>query len=115
MAEENDGASKTEEPTARKLQQAREKGDVVKTPDLGPLASLAAAAAVLALGGGWLARNLAFDLLPFLSHPQEMRLEGAGGVGVARLAIMAAAPILAAVLLTAAAAGAAGNLLQTGL
>ncbi len=115
MADENDGASKTEEPSARKLQQAREKGDVVKTPDLGPLASLAAAAAVLALGGGWMSRNLAFDLLPFLSHPQEMQLEGVGGVGVARMAFMAAAPIMAAVLLAAAAAGAAGNLLQTGL
>ena len=30
MAEENEGASRTEEPTPHKLQKAREKGDVVK-------------------------------------------------------------------------------------
>jgi len=38
-----DAASRTEEPTPRKLQQAREKGEVVKTPDLAAMASLSAA------------------------------------------------------------------------
>ena len=33
MSDTNDAASKTEEPTPRKLQQARERGEVVKTPD----------------------------------------------------------------------------------
>ncbi|MFN3523230.1 MAG: flagellar biosynthesis protein FlhB [Phenylobacterium sp.] len=115
MAEENDAASKTEDPTPRKLEQAREKGEVAKTPDLAPLAAMAAAAAVLALGGGYLLRNLAMALLPFIAHPEAIPLGGAGGLGVARMAMLAAAPILAAVLLTAAAAGAAGNLMQHGL
>ncbi|MCE2819068.1 MAG: EscU/YscU/HrcU family type III secretion system export apparatus switch protein, partial [Phenylobacterium sp.] len=34
MAENSDAASKTEEPTGRKIEQAREKGDVPKTLDL---------------------------------------------------------------------------------
>ena len=33
MADE-DASSKTEEPTAKKLEDARKKGDVAKTPDL---------------------------------------------------------------------------------
>ncbi len=115
MAEENDGASKTEEPTARKLQQAREKGDVVKTPDLAPLMALAAAASVLAISGGWLSRNLAAQLLPFIAQPETMSLEGGGGVLIARHAMLAAAPILGLVLAAAALAGAAGNLVQHGL
>jgi flagellar biosynthesis protein FlhB len=115
MADENEGASRTEEPTPRKLEQAREKGGVAKTPDLGPLASLAAAATVVALMGGWLSRNLAGELLPFVQRPQSMTLEGAGGVEVARHAMMAAAPILAIVLLASALAGAGGHLIQTGL
>jgi flagellar biosynthesis protein FlhB len=115
MAEENDSASKTEEPTQRKLDQARAKGDVPKTADLPQLASLAAAASVIAIAGGAMSRNLAEALIPFLAHPDTMSLEGAGGVGVARTATMAAAPILLGVLCAAALAGVAGNVVQTGL
>ncbi|HEY3697437.1 flagellar biosynthesis protein FlhB [Phenylobacterium sp.] len=112
---DNDAASRTEEPTPRKLQQAREKGDVVKTPDLAPLASLTAAAAVLAIGGGYLTRHLAVALLPFIAHPDEMSMRGLGGVNVTRQALLAAAPVMGAVMLAAAAAGVAGNLVQHGL
>jgi flagellar biosynthesis protein FlhB len=42
VAEENDSASKTEEPTGRRLEQAREKGDVPKTLDLPQVAVFAA-------------------------------------------------------------------------
>jgi flagellar biosynthetic protein FlhB len=112
---ENDAASRTEEPTPRKLQQAREKGDVVKTPDLAPLAALTAVAAVLAISGGTLARNLAVALLPFIAHPDQMSMHGLGGVNVARQAMTAAAPAMAAVMLSAVAAGVAGNLVQHGL
>jgi flagellar biosynthetic protein FlhB len=115
MAEENEGASKTEEPTPRKLEQAKQKGDVVKTQDLAGLASLAAAATVLAIAGGWLAQHMAYALLPFLAHPESMSMDNGGAVEVARQAMLASAPVLAMVGLAAAAAGAAGNLVQTGL
>jgi flagellar biosynthetic protein FlhB len=115
MSETNDAASKTEEPTPRKLEDARKKGDVAKTPDLSALASLAAAAAVVAVAGGWMSRNLAQALVPFLASPDAMSFEGGGGVDIARHAMMAGAPILLAVVLAAAAAGVAGNLVQTGL
>lgn len=111
---DTDGAARTEEPTPRKLEQARARGDVAKTQDLGALASLAAAAAVMAIAGGLMARNLAEALIPFLAQPEAMSLEGGGAVEVARHAMLAAAPILAAVMLAAALAGVAGNLVQTG-
>jgi len=112
---ENDAASKTEEPTPRKLEEARKKGEVVKTPDLASLASLAAAASVVALAGGWMSRNLAAALTPFLAHPDQISFANGNGVSIARHTIMAAAPILLAVLLSAAVAGVAGNLVQSGL
>lgn len=115
MADENDAASKTEEPTPRKLQQAREKGDVPKTQDLATLASFAAAASVLAIAGGWMSRNLAAALLPFIAHPEDMSLEGHGIIEISRHAMLAGAPILITVLAAAALAGAAGNLVQHGL
>jgi flagellar biosynthetic protein FlhB len=115
MAEENDGASKTEEPTPRKLEQAKQKGDVPKTPDLSGMASLAAAASVIALAGGWMSRNLAMALTPFLARPESISLVNGGAVEIARHTILAAAPIMLTVLFAAGVAGAAGHLVQTGL
>lgn len=114
MADEESG-SKTEEATPAKLQKAREKGDVAKTQDLGSLASFAGAAALLAIGGGWMSRNLAGQLLPFIARPESMSLEGLGAIEVARHAMIAAAPILIGVTVVAALLGAGGNLVQTGL
>ena len=80
MAGENDdAASKTEEPSAKKLSDARQRGEVVKTPELSSLLSLTAAFAVVAIGGGYLATDMAHKLQPFLAHPDAMRLDGAGG------------------------------------
>jgi flagellar biosynthetic protein FlhB len=115
MAEENEAASRTEEPTPHRLEQARQRGDVAKTMELPQLASLAASAAVLAIAGGWLCRNLAMQLLPFLAHPDAIAIAGGGGMNVARHAVQAALPAALVVLLAAGAAGAAGHLLQTGL
>ena len=114
MAEENDPSAKTEEPTPRRLEEARRKGDVAKSPDVAQWASLAGAAGVLAIMGGWIARDLTSRLLPFVERPESFHLEGGGAVGVARLAMMAAAPALVIVLGAAAASGAAGNLIQHG-
>src|SRR6185437_6945303 len=114
MSDTNDAASRTEDPTPRRLQQARESGDVVRTQDLPSVASLLAVAGVVALGGGWLSRNLAAALLPFIAAPDTMRLDGDDGVHIARMAMEAAAPAVGAVVLAAAAAGVFGNLIQTG-
>jgi flagellar biosynthetic protein FlhB len=115
MSDTNDSASKTEDASPRKLQQARERGEVVKTPDLSSMASLAAVATVVALGGGVLSRNLVAALTPFISHPDAMDFEGHGGMQIMRAALMAVAPFMGAVLVAAMAAGVGGNVIQTGL
>jgi flagellar biosynthetic protein FlhB len=115
MSDTNDAASRTEEPTPRKLQQARARGEVVKTADLPQMASLCAAAAVIVFGGGWLSRRLIEQLRPFIASPDSMNLEGASGVHIAWIATLAAAPAMGAVILAAAAGGVFGNVIQTGL
>lgn len=115
MADENDAASRTEEPTPRKLEEARAKGDVVKSSDVPQFLSLAAVAGVIIMSGGRMARDLAGALVPFIAHPEAISLEGSGGMSVARYVAGAALPIVLTVLLAAAVAGVAGNLLQTGL
>ena len=115
MSDTNDSASKTEDASPRKLQQARERGEVVKTPDVAPLFSLAAVASVVAVGGGFMSRNLVETLTPFLAHPDAMSFDSNGGVAIMKSAVMAAAPVVGVVMLAACAAGVAGNVIQTGL
>ncbi|MCA3700293.1 MAG: flagellar biosynthesis protein FlhB [Brevundimonas sp.] len=115
MAEDNDSASKTEEPTGRKLEQAREKGDVPKTPDLPQLAVFAAVAAVLAFAGGLLSRQLLLNLLPFIENPDGMDLSPAGAAALGWELGGAMFPMLVIVTGAAIVAGVLGQVLQTGL
>lgn len=114
MAGENEAASKTEEPTQRKLDEAKRKGDVAKSPEVPQFLALAAAAGVLITGGGYFAQQLGEALVPFLSRPETFHLTGGDGIGVYRLAAMAAAPVLLVLFLASGLGGAAGNLIQHG-
>ena len=111
---DTDSGSKTEEATPRKLEDARRRGDVAKSSDVPQWASLAAASGVVAIGGGWMARDMVSRLVPFVMHPDAFDLAGGGGIQVARQALLAAAPIILSVLGAASLAGIAGNLVQTG-
>ncbi|HEY0647302.1 flagellar biosynthesis protein FlhB [Phenylobacterium sp.] len=115
MSEGPDRESKTEEATPQKLEKARQKGDVPKTMDLPQFATLAAVSGVVLLAGGWMSRNLATQLLPFIAQPDAMSLEGRGGVDIFRYAMVATAPILIAVMAAAAVSGTGANLIQSGL
>jgi len=114
MAEGTDPESKTEEPTGKRLEEARRQGDVAKTPDLPQWASLAAVVGVVLLSGGWMAQNLINNLVPFIAHPDAFPLENNGALEVAKLALTAALPVFATVMSVSAAAGVAGNFIQTG-
>jgi flagellar biosynthetic protein FlhB len=111
---ETDPGSKTEEPTGRRLEEARRQGDVAKSMDVPQWATLAAVAGVVFMSGGWLAQNLMASLQPFIAHPDQFVLENNGAVEVARMAMMAWLPIFAMVMAAAAAAGVFANVVQTG-
>ena len=114
MAEENDSASKTEEPTGRRLEQAREKGDIPKTPDLPQIASFAAVAGVIAFSGGALSRNLLVGLAPFIQDPDKIDLTPGGAMAVGWRLAGVVAPILLFVTGAAMLAGVFGHVIQTG-
>jgi flagellar biosynthetic protein FlhB len=114
VADESDASTKTEEASPRKLEEARKRGDVAKSSDVPAFASLAAAAGFLAIAGGWMSRDLATQLLPFVAHPDTFDFSGDGGVMVMRRALLALAPILIGVMAAAALAGVGGNLIQHG-
>lgn len=114
MAEDNDPASKTEEPTPRRLEEARAKGDVAKSQDLSTWASFAGAAAVVMMMGSVMSQDLARKLIPFIAMPDQFDLRAGGALLVAKMAAMAAAPALALVLAVAVVTGIAGNVIQQG-
>jgi flagellar biosynthesis protein FlhB len=70
MAEQNDD-EKTEEPTPRKLEQAREKGDIVNTPEVGAAFSLIAATAIVAFMSGPIVTQMAHGFIGFIAMPDQ--------------------------------------------
>lgn len=117
MAEGADPESKTEEATPRKLAEARKKGDVAKSPDVAAALSLAGAAAVVLMSGGWFATSMAEQLLPFIAAPHTMLggLETGAGVEIGAIALWAVAPFLGVVMLATILGGVGGNVAQSGL
>ncbi|MGE0739962.1 MAG: flagellar biosynthesis protein FlhB [Hyphomonadaceae bacterium] len=73
MAADDD--DKTEEPTPRKLEQAREKGDIVYTPEVGAALSLIAATAIVAFMSGPIVTQMARGFISFLAMPDQFAAE----------------------------------------
>lgn len=117
MAEGADPESKTEEATPRKLEDARKKGDVAKSADVGSALSLLGAAAVILSAGGLFAGQIAEQMLPFIASPHAMLggLETGAGVEIGGRALWAITPFLGAVMLATIIGGAGGNLAQSGI
>jgi flagellar biosynthetic protein FlhB len=114
MAEDADPESKTEEPTGKRLEQARSQGDVAKSMDLPQWATLAAVAGLIMMSGGWMAQNLMANLEPFIAHPDAFTLQNNGALDVARLAIGAFLPVFLILTSVSGVAGVAAHFIQTG-
>ena len=72
MAE--DDSEKTEQPTSRRLDDAREKGDVAQSTEMRLWASLVGAFVIVAILPGHMARGVATTLLPLLERPHTFHL-----------------------------------------
>lgn len=91
MAADDD--ERTEEPTPRKLEQAREKGDIIYTPEVGAALSLIVVTGIVAFMAGPIASQMAHSFIGFLSMPDQLSTQPgaltaiAGSVGLKLLAI----------------------------
>jgi flagellar biosynthetic protein FlhB len=96
---DDDGQEKSFDPTPRKLEQAREKGDIAVSADLHVAASYIGLAVALLIGGGWAAGAFGNALIPFLGQVDQLqgRILGPGGLmlsaGLVGAAMLAAAPL----------------------
>lgn len=114
MADQDD-ASRTEEPTSKRLADARERGQVAVSQDVKLWAALTASAI---LASYWLpdaAHHLYQLILPFLAQPERFSLGGTEGQsGFVQLMIGVGA-IVAPVMLALAAVAVGSSLTQSGL
>ena len=78
MAEDQDKSQQTEEPTAKRLEQAREAGDVVKSQEVTAFILLGGGTLAIAMFGKHAAVSLARTLTLFLEQPDAMSVDGAG-------------------------------------
>jgi flagellar biosynthetic protein FlhB len=115
MAEGDDSASKTEDATPRRIEEARKDGDVPKSGELAQVCALAGAFAAVVMGGGALAQHLSQTLRPFIAHPEAIDLAGGAGVTVTRQLMLAVAPVMATVLGATMLGGVGGNVIQHGV
>lgn len=112
MAESESGGEKTEEPTAKRLEDARKRGDVAKSQEMNVWFGLAAATLAISIFGEGATASLGQTLTRFLANPETMLVDGlslramAGGLGLAIGAALAL-PMLLLFL-----AAIAGNLAQ---
>lgn len=112
MAE--DPSSQTEAPSERKLGEAREKGDVAKSQDVGAFFALAGTTLALVWGGEWMTKGLVGSLRLYLDRPDKIDLTVDGTRLLLSAVGQAILPVLALIFGATLAAGVAGNLIQTG-
>jgi flagellar biosynthesis protein FlhB len=97
MAETDNPQARTEQPTPKRLERARERGQVARSADLSAAAVVLAGAGGLELLGGWCGRQLDALMRSGLALPHERALDEAAAVGAlgsaARHALLACAPL----------------------
>jgi len=105
VAEEDSSAEKSQEPTAKRLEQAREDGDTVRSPELNTTAILLAGSGALLIFGGYmieamrsvmthnfsLSREEIFDTNAMLQHLEVAIMEGLFSMGPVFLVLLIAA------------------------
>lgn len=97
MAEKNDGGDKTEKPTPKRLQDARKKGDVAKSKDIGSTAVLLAWLIVGAMMTGFVFDSLSAlfdDVFRVMDQPFGEAFEQIGWSAAQRFVIISAVLLL---------------------
>ncbi len=112
MSDKPDDSQKTEEPTAKRLEDAHKKGDVAKSQEVSNWFILAAGAAALAFMVDGTTSKLTNALMPFLETPHLIPMNGPHIVEAARILIFDLISALSYPLGIFILAALAGNMIQ---
>src|SRR5947209_9617534 len=83
MAEQSDDTERSLDPTQKRLDEALERGDVVKSQEVNTWFVIAAATLILMAFSGAMAGSLATTLRGLLANSYMLRVEGRGFLPVA--------------------------------
>ncbi len=111
MAEDQDDSQKTEDPTQRKLEEARKKGDIAKSQDV-PIWFLMLATAFIMAAAGPLSAMIADPLVRILDHPHAFRLTDGGAQQLMGNLLLSLAAPLGIIFGTIAVASVLGHVVQ---
>ena len=112
MAEEQDNSQKTEDPTQKRLEEARKKGDIAKSQDV-PIWFLMMAIAGIMASAGPLAAMIADPLVRIMDHPHAFTLSGGGAQKLMGSLLMSLALPLMVIFAAIAVAGVLGHIVQS--
>ena len=115
MADDRDDAQRTEQPTQRRLDEARRKGDIVKSTEMSTFVVLVAGALALTMFSGMAAKSFAHSFLIYIENPAELSLGPGGAFAVFKQAALGLLALVAPTIALLMLAGVGGQLLQHGL
>lgn len=76
MSESADQEDKTEDPTPKKLREAREKGQVVQSREVNTFVMMSASALLFIWAGAWIAEHIVEMMIRFLAEPERFNTDG---------------------------------------
>lgn len=94
MAEQPDESQKTEEPTQKRLDDARKKGDAVRSQDV-PIWFALVGLSVIIAAGGPLMSMVGRPLISLLDHPHAFDLANGGAMVLTRALLISVLPVAA--------------------
>src|SRR5216683_7375328 len=112
MADEQDSTEKTEDPTQKRLDEALERGDVVKSQEVNTWFIISAATLILMSFSGSMASGLTATLRGFIANSYAIRVDGQGFLGMVSKIGLEVIGAVAIPLLVLVLAAAGGNLIQ---
>ncbi|MBV9565349.1 MAG: flagellar biosynthesis protein FlhB [Bradyrhizobium sp.] len=112
MAEDGDSSDKTEDPTQKRLDEAAERGDVVKSQEINTWFVIAGATLVLSTFSGSIGGGILVPMQNLIAKSWMIRTDGPGLLALARSLEYAVIAAVGVPLLFLALAAIAGNMLQ---
>src|SRR5476649_2312384 len=94
MADDRDPSQQTEQPTSKRLEEAREHGDVVKSPEVSTFVLLLGGTFAIMMFGGSTMKGLTNTMRIFIEQPEQMGVSGGELMALAWHVAMTLAGIL---------------------
>lgn len=112
MADDRDPSSQTEEPTQKRLEEAHEHGDIIKSPEVSTFVLLLGGTMAIMMFGASSMQGMTNAMRIFLEQPDQMSVDPSDIMGLARHVMLTVGIILAPVFAVMMASAVAGHVMQ---